>query len=103
MFRLVVFIFFATAFQPFMACAQTSEREPIVRLDVAIKKANEYLQAKKIDVSNSYLESVVLEQNLQGDRAKSWLLTWQLKSWSKGGQVFVRVYMDGQVKHTFGE
>lgn len=47
MFRLVIFIFFATVFQPVMARAQTTEREPIVKLDVAIKKANDYLQARK--------------------------------------------------------
>ena len=58
-----------------MTYAQAYEREPQVTFDIAVKKAREHIQAKHINVSDAYLDSVVLEQNSRGDRGKFWLLT----------------------------
>ena len=85
--------------------AQTSPdtREPGITLEVAVAKAKSYLREKHIDVSDAYLDSAVLNQNPRGDRGKFWLITWQRKEYMKGGQVFVRVYMNGSVDHALGE
>ncbi len=103
MFRLAILIFSVVALLPSMAYAQAYEREPLVTLDSAVKRGREYVQDKQLDISKSYLDSVVLEQNNSGDRGKFWLLTWQEKRFVKGGQLYVRVYMNGQVEHGFGE
>jgi hypothetical protein len=47
-----------------------------------------------------FLDSFVLKQSSPGNRGKFWLLMWQQKGWVKGGQVYVRVYMDGKVENT---
>ena len=87
-----------------VASQTTSDtREPGITLEVAVAKAKSYVQDKQIDVSDSYLDSVVLNQNPRGDRGKFWLITWQRKEYMKGGQVFVRVYMNGFVDHALGE
>ena len=87
-----------------IAAQTTSEtREPGITLELAVAKAKSYVRDKHIDVSDAYLDSAVLSQNTRGDRGKFWLITWQRKEYMKGGQVFVRVYMNGSVEHALGE
>ena len=88
---------------PIAAQSTSNTREPGITLEVAVAKAKSYLREKHIDVSDAYLDSAVLSQNTRGDRGKFWLITWQRKEYMKGGQVFVRVYMNGSVEHALGE
>ena len=100
---IVLGVLLALVAMPLAAQAASDTREPGVTLEVAVAKAKSYVREKHIDVSDSYLDSAVLNQNPRGDRGKFWLITWQRKQYMKGGQVFVRVYMDGSVEHALGE
>ena len=87
-----------------IAAQTTSEtREPGITPELAVAKAKSYVRDKGIDVSDAYRDFAVLKENPRGGRGKFWLITWQRKEYMKGGQVFVRVYMDGSVDHVLGE
>ena len=93
------------ALVPVSVAGQTTSdtREPGITLELAVAKAKSYVRDKHVDVSDAYLDSVVLDQNARGDRGKFWLITWQRKEYMKGAQVFVRIYMNGSVDHALGE
>ena len=104
MIRGIVFgVLVALVAVPIAAQTSPDTREPGITLELAVAKAKSYVRDKHIDVSDAYLDSVVLHQNPRGDRGKFWLITWQRKEYMKGGQVFVRVYMNGSVEHALGE
>jgi len=100
---IVLGVLIALVAVPIAAQTSPDTREPGVTLELAVAKAKSYVRDKHIDLSDAYLDSVVLNQNARGDRGKFWLITWQPKEFMKGGQVFVRVYMDGSVEHALGE
>jgi hypothetical protein len=100
---IVLGVLVAVVAMPIAAQTTSDTREAGITLEAAVAKAKSYVRDKHIDVSDSYLDSVVLNQNPRGDRGKFWLITWQRKEYIKGGQVFVRVYMDDTVDHALGE
>ena len=100
---IVLGVLIALVAVPIAAQTTSDTREPGITLELAVAKAKSYVRDKHIDVSDAYVDSVVLDQNARGDRGKFWLITWQRKEYMKGGQVFVRVYMDGSVDHALGE
>ncbi len=82
---------------------QKLTRRPVISIEDAIAKAKQYVREKKLDTSQQYMDSVVLELNPGGDRGKYWRITWERNEFIKGGQTFINVYMDGSVTHTYGE
>ena len=72
----------------------TMTSEPVVSLKEALSLADQYVLEKKVDVSRHFMESVRLVY-VRGVR--QWIVTWQLKEPSDGGQVFIHVYLDKSV------
>ena len=92
----------------FTACGFAKEvtkltRRPAISIEDAIAKAKKYVQEKKIDVSQQYIDSVALDLNPRGDRGKFWRVAWQQNQFMKGGQTYIEVYMDGSVEHRHGK
>lgn len=81
----------------------TLAAEPALTLKQALSLAEEYVTAKKIDVSRHFMESVRLvhiTDHPKGER--QWIVTWVLKTPSDGGQIFIQVKMDRTVSMTGG-
>jgi len=69
--------------------------EPVVSLKSALSLAEQYISDNTIDVSAHFMESirlVTITDNPQSER--QWVVTWVLKTPSRGGEIFVNVKMD---------
>ena len=83
-------------------------REPRLGIEDAITTAKDFVEKRRIDVGDSYIDSARLDLNPRGDRGKFWLVTWLRKEYAngvpiKGGQTYVRIYMDKSAEVFYGE
>ncbi len=101
----IAFILIVTFAQtPNKGTTQTiNDRRPEIAIDEALDIAKTYVQKHKIDVSESYIDSVQLNLNPQSKKGKYWEVTWQLNKFAKGGQVFLHVHMNKSVEVYYGE
>ncbi len=81
----------------------TANQRPRVAVDEALTIAKKYVETKKIDLSQHYINSAALDLNPRGDRGKFWVITWVPDPLVKGGQIFVHIYMDKSAEVYFGE
>lgn len=85
------------------ATSASDSRRPPLSLEEALGVAKTYARQQKLDLGRHYLDSIRLDLNPRGDRGQFWLLTYELEHFAKGGQIFLRVYMNRQVEKTYGE
>jgi hypothetical protein len=120
---LFVIVCFALGFFPGCATRQTSPKAgssstahvfaaelpesklsgPKLLIEDALSIARDYVQQHHIQVADSYIDSTRLDLNPGGARGKFWLVTWQRNEYAhghpiKGGQFFMRIYMDRTVE-----
>ena len=76
---------------------------PSLGLVDAVHVAEAYLKEKRIDTSKHYLDNVRLQHSSSWMKGKHWIVTWRLKVMADGGEIFVFVDMDKNVKLTYGE
>jgi len=69
-----------------------------IQKDEAQVLAERHLRQKGMDLSQHRLARVRLVSGSPWMRRQHWILTWELRTPSDGGQVFVLVGMDKQVK-----
>jgi hypothetical protein len=83
-------------------------QEPKLRIEDALTIARDFVKQHHVQVSNSYIDSTRLDLNPRGDRGKFWLVTWLRNEYAngipiKGGQTYVRIYMDRTAEVCYGE
>ncbi len=83
-------------------------QEPKLSIEDALSIARDYVLQHHILVSDSYIDSTRLDLNPRGDRGKFWLVTWLRNEYAngvpiKGGQFFMRIYMDRTVEVFYGD
>ena len=92
------------------AQGQTMSAHPIPTIDIAaaVAIATQYITEQNLDISGHFLQRAVY--NEYGPWTKShigngpyWQITYELNQYADGGQIFVLVYMDKTVGHTYGE
>lgn len=66
----------------------------------ALEKAKAYVTENNIDVSDSFVKRIRVSDLAGNPR---WDVTWSLHALVKGGQTFVHVYDDGEIKCTYGK
>ncbi len=99
----VLVVFILPSLSSGAAAPQPDSRRPGLTVDDALKMARQYVEAHRIDVSKSYIDSVKLDLNPRCDRGKRWVIVYELKEYAKGGQIILHVYMDKSVERFFGE
>jgi hypothetical protein len=72
-------------------------------ITVAITKAREHLKAEKIDFDGFFIQKVEFKNQYEELVPQYWEITLVKVPRVKGGYIFVQVFNDGTVKHTFGE
>ncbi len=83
-------------------------QEPKLCIDDALTIARDFARQHHIQVSDKYIDSARLDCNPRGDHGKFWLVTWLRNEYAngvaiKGGQLYVRIYMDRTAEVTYGE
>lgn len=82
-------------------------KRPIISAQEAIHRAEQYMIANHIDVSDhfissvSYVETGSLTTTAIGT-GPYWYVTYELIKPSDGGQYFILIYMDGKIGHLGG-
>lgn len=75
---------------------------PTVGLEEALALAKKYIKDNKIDISRHYLDNIRLVYKSPWMEGEHWILTWRLKKLSDGGEVFIIVGMDKQIRYIGG-
>lgn len=70
-------------------------QEPSLSLKDSIKIAEDALKRNNVDVSDHYLYSITFSRSSKGDY---WYYTYRPKTASEYGQIFVKVYMNGEAE-----
>lgn len=103
-------IFFLRFCQSFVAADPVPPklRGPVLGIEDAVRIAKELVRKKGGSVTDSYIDSTRLELNRGGERGKFWIVTWLRNEYVndvpiKGGQTYVRIYMDGTGDVLHGE
>jgi hypothetical protein len=78
-------------------------RRPTIKIEEALDIAEKYVDEHRINISEKYIDSVKLNSNFTDSRKTHWQITWENAEFTKGGQIFVLVYMDKSVKVGYGE
>jgi hypothetical protein len=81
----------------------TDERRPEITVDQALDIARTHVGKHRIDVSKKYIDSVQFNLNPRGKKGEHWKITWESAEFTKGGQIFLFVYMDKSVEIGYGE
>lgn len=76
--------------------------EPSLKLPEALSLAQQYIKENNIDVSKHYLDNIRSVFDSPWMKGKHWILTWRLKKLSDGGEIFIIVGMNKQIKLTGG-
>ena len=81
---------------------------PTIDITAAVAIATQYVSDKNIDISRHFLQSAVYHDSGPWTKSRMgngpyWQITYELNQYADGGQVFVLVYMDKSVGHTYGE
>ena len=78
-------------------------RRPMITLGEAIAIANEYAGQNNISISDKYIDSAKFHKDF-ADKSKSyWAIDWELNKLAKGGQIFMKIFMDKTVEVGYGE
>lgn len=80
---------------------QTYTRRPEITIEQALDIAKNYISQHQIDVSDKYIDSIKLNPTPPGDRGKFWQVSWELNTLTKGGQVYLDIFMDKSVERRF--
>lgn len=75
---------------------------PSLNLPEALSLAQNYIKENNIDTSKHYLDNIRLIADANWEQGKYWLLSWLLTSPADGGQIFIMVSMDKQIKIKHG-
>lgn len=76
--------------------------EPLLKLPEALALAQQYIKDNNIDISKHYLDNIRLVLESPWMKGKHWILTWRLKKLADGGEIFIIVGMDKQIKYKGG-
>ncbi len=88
---------------------ETKHPSPALGIEEALTIAKAYVQEHHLKAgTDSYIDSVKLERQPADKDGKFWLVTWLPNRYAtglpiKGGQLYVRVYLDKSVKASHGE
>lgn len=91
----VLFAIFVSCFVIFQSVCPAYAQEPSLSLKDSIKIAEDALKRNNVDVSNHYLYSITFSRSSKGDY---WYYTYRPKTASEYGQIFVKVYMNGEAE-----
>lgn len=84
--------------------AETLSPVPSLGLVEAVRVAEAHLKEKKISTDQHYLDNVRLQQSSTWVKGRHWIVAWKLNNvMTDGGEIFVLVDMDKNVKVTHGE
>lgn len=75
-------------------------------IETAISMAREYVKEQKLVNEKHYLRKAEYHEVYSEYRTPYWLVEYHLAAGSiktAGGQIFVMVFNNGKIKHTFGE
>ena len=86
---------FISCFIIFQSVPPVYAQEPSLSLQDSIAVAEAALKSNKIDVSEHYLYSITFSRSSKGDY---WYYTYRPKTASEYGQIFVKVYMNGETE-----
>lgn len=76
--------------------------EPSLKLPEALALAQQYIKDNNIDISKHYLDNIRLVFESPWMKGEHWILTWRLKKLADGGEIFIIVGMDKQIKYSGG-
>lgn len=87
---------------------ETNAPVPSLGIDEALAIAKTHIKNQRLDISDSYVDSVKFERFPPEKEGKFWLITYLDNRYAtdlpiKGGQLYVRVYLDRTVKVLHGE
>ncbi|MFH1128815.1 MAG: hypothetical protein V1699_05360 [Candidatus Omnitrophota bacterium] len=77
--------------------------EPLLKLPEALALAQDYIKENNIDISKHYLNNIRLLFDSPWMKGKHWIVTWNLKTPSDGGEIFIIVGMDKKIIKNYGE
>ncbi len=79
---------------------------PVVTIESAISMAREYVKEQNLVTDRHYLKKIEYHEVYSEYKKPYWLVEYHLASGSvktAGGQVFVILFNNGKIEHTFGE
>ena len=79
---------------------------PASTVETAISMAREYVKERKLVSDRHYLSKIEYLGVYSEYKTPYWLVEYRLAAGSiktAGGQVFVKIFNDGKISHTFGE
>lgn len=84
--------------------SKNNYRDPEITIDEALLIGKEYIIKNNINISDKYIDSVKFNLSSDDKSKNYWLITWELNNrTSKGGQIFMKIYMDKSVEIGYGE
>ncbi len=92
---------FVTFFAIASSTVTVASEEPQISIEQALLLAKQHLTTAKIDVTDHYIAKA--EWQVRFGVLSYWLIEWRTKRLVKGGQLYVKIYADGKIEHTFGE
>ena len=101
---LLALLVFATL--SFTAIQAKTVKLPAYTIDTAISMAREYVKEQKLVNDRHDLNKVEYREVHSEYKTPYWLVEYHLAAGSiktAGGQIFVKVFNDGKISHTFGE
>ncbi len=79
---------------------------PVYTVEAAIRMVREYVKEQKRITDKHYLKKIEYHDVYSEYRATYWQVEYHLVAGSlkpKGGQIFVIIFNNGKIEHTFGE
>lgn len=112
----IMFSYACAAMLPLVLIASTIAAEPsepklrgpTLAVEDALTIAKDFVARRRIHVADSYIDSAGLKRDPNSNRGAFWLVTWLRNEYAsgisiKGGQTYVRIYMDRTAEVFYGE
>ena len=104
---ILTFILLLTFCSNIQSSENMERKQPPVLIQEAINIAEKYVSENNIDVSKHFISAVRYQSsgpwtNSKMGKGPYWQITYELLQHSRGGEVFVFVYMDRKTGHNGG-